>query len=194
VVVFTVVVSSALPVGTQAQSQTADPCATLPSNIAVSALLRPILEYLVVYSPTLKAQCGVIATSPLAHVVVSSTMVPIEGCLARATIRRYTTGMIYALIEIPVPTASYAELLAHEFEHVIEQIQGVDLRALARVRASGVSERAPGVYETDRARRQGRRAGDEMRRIGWSRPKPRVPEALVQSAGGMPVPRAASLR
>ena len=47
------------------------------------------------------------------------------------------------------------ELLPHELEHVLEQVEGIDLPALAKRRASGVQEVGRGVYETERARGAG---------------------------------------
>jgi hypothetical protein len=49
-----------------------------------------------------------------------------------------------------------AELVAHEFEHVIEQIEGVNLRKLARAKGSGVHEIEREVFESDRAQAAGR--------------------------------------
>ena len=49
-----------------------------------------------------------------------------------------------------------SELLAHEFEHILEQIEGLDLRRLARVKGSGVHEVEYAVFETDRAQAAGR--------------------------------------
>ena len=41
------------------------------------------------------------------------------------------------------------ELIAHEFEHVLEQLDGVDLKALAR--AGEARRLADGAFETERA-------------------------------------------
>jgi hypothetical protein len=47
------------------------------------------------------------------------------------------------------------ELLAHELEHIIEQLDGIDLAAKAAVARSGVRECVDGSFETSRAVRVG---------------------------------------
>ena len=61
---------------------------------------------------------------------------------------------IRARIELPSVT-DLTELLAIELERVVEQLEGLDLRALARRRGQGVAEVQQGVYETARARAAG---------------------------------------
>ena len=65
-------------------------------------------------------------------------------------------------VEIPVPltTIEYAELFGHEFEHILEQIDRVDLEALTAARA-GATRLADGAYETTRARKAGQTIADE---------------------------------
>lgn len=54
------------------------------------------------------------------------------------------------------PSTDHSELLAHEFEHILEQIEGLDLRTLARIRGSGVREIQYDRFESDRAQGVGR--------------------------------------
>jgi len=56
-------------------------------------------------------------------------------------------------------------LIAHEFEHIIEQLDGVDLPLMASRTASGV-HRVPGSehFETDRAIAAGHRVSEEVSR------------------------------
>ena len=76
--------------------------------------------------------------------------------------RRYSSGALIAWVEIPSlgTELEYAELLGHEFEHILEQIDLVDLEAQAEqgARPGRVED---GAYETERARlaRRGRRDG-----------------------------------
>ena len=49
------------------------------------------------------------------------------------------------------PSSNHAEMLAHEFEHILEQIEGLNLRTLSRVKGSGVREVEYAVFETERA-------------------------------------------
>ena len=54
-----------------------------------------------------------------------------------------------------------AEIIAHEFEHLLEQIDGVNLRLLSLIAGSGVTETNDGSYETRRAVLAGRRVAGE---------------------------------
>ena len=56
--------------------------------------------------------------------------------------------------------ARYVEYLAHELEHVLEQIDGTDRVRLARQHVDGVVN-VGGVYETARARSVGRTVARE---------------------------------
>jgi hypothetical protein len=52
------------------------------------------------------------------------------------------------VVELPC-VVDLTELLPHELEHVLEQVEGLDLPALAKDGSSGVQELSRGVYETD---------------------------------------------
>ena len=58
------------------------------------------------------------------------------------------------------------ELIAHEFEHIIEHLDGIDLAARAALPHTGVTEIGPGadVFETVRAKRAGLKVVSELRR------------------------------
>ncbi|MPY91018.1 MAG: hypothetical protein GEU99_24285 [Luteitalea sp.] len=58
--------------------------------------------------------------------------------------------------------ANVVEIVAHELEHVLEQVDGVPLQRLARVRGSGVAQVGPEDYETERASDVGRRVSTEL--------------------------------
>ena len=70
---------------------------------------------------------------------------------------------VRAQVHLP-PSRSLTELVGHEFEHLIEQIEGLDLKRLARVKGSGVHEGEGRVFETDRAQMAGRVVADEVDR------------------------------
>jgi len=57
------------------------------------------------------------------------------------------------------------ELIAHEMEHVIEQLDEVDLSSLAGLRDTGVSQSGPvgETFETTRAAQTGLRVAREVR-------------------------------
>jgi hypothetical protein len=138
------------------------PCADLPVNVRMNAELRRVVLGLLARSPTLQQQCATIAGARHVNVVVQypNRTLP-STCNAKATISFSAAGLVHVVIEIPV-TTRYAELLAHEFEHVVEAIEGIDLEARAKIRGSGVTKIGDRVFETARARRAGHRADFEL--------------------------------
>ena len=65
-------------------------------------------------------------------------------------------------------------MLAHEFEHVLEQIEGLNLRTLSRVKGSGVREVENAVFETERAQAAGEAVAAEAGRYARSRRRIRL--------------------
>lgn len=135
----------------------------VPSNIVVSSMYVPMLESMLRRSPTFRRQCMRIAAERLLTVRIAIALVS-SGHDARATtwIRRHDAGRLTASVEIKFKDV--AELIAHEFEHIIEQLDGVDLAAHAAQRHTGVKEvgRGRDVFETARARRAGERVLAEL--------------------------------
>src|SRR5262245_46329823 len=141
---------------------------TIPSNIQVTENARPLLRDLLALSPTLLSQCRRIGMAP--HVRVLIRLVPPTGMLwrARGTISRHEAGALVAVLEIPV-TPELAELISHELEHVIEQMEGVNLAALATMRGSLAYRDEIGRFETVRAIGVGRAAAGEVRQARLGR-------------------------
>ena len=152
----------------------------MPPNVSVVPVLMPVFEEIAAVSPTFNAQCARIASAKYVHVVVNAVMASSTTSrgTARTTMRRFASGALLANVEMPVPltTLVYAELFGHEFEHIIEQIDRVDLDALALVR-NGATRLPDGAYETARARKAGRVIADEAERPSAATimppPKPR---------------------
>jgi hypothetical protein len=143
-------------------------CTTLPANIVVPAVSHQWIEDLIARSPTLQRQCDIIAAAD--HVVVRVASLRRVGgwCRARTSFTRDRGGRLRAAIDIPV-SVDFAELLAHELEHVIEQIEGVNLRRLSRLPDSGVREVGSNVFETTRAIGAGLMAAGEALACGAGR-------------------------
>jgi hypothetical protein len=141
--------------------------AEAPVNIRVAPVLLPVFDALIAASPTFSAQCDRITGATYVRVVVT----PVLGSsttsrgTARTTIRRFASGALIASVEMPVPltTFEYADLFGHEFEHIVEQIDRVDLPAMSASRG-GATRLSDGAYETIRARKVGRAIADESER------------------------------
>lgn len=137
------------------------PCPQAPSNVRGDAALIRLFMSFVARSATMRRQCAVIAGASHVRVVLKYTARLPAFSRALSTIERYEAGFVRVAIEVPV-AADVGELLAHELEHVVEAIEGLDLPSLAKVGGSGVTELVKGVYETAGAKRTGRLASDEI--------------------------------
>jgi hypothetical protein len=166
----------------------------VPPNIQVSAVLARVFGEILAASPTFADQCERIGNARYVHVRVSAGMAASTTSrgTARTTMRRFSSGALLASVSIPVPltTMEYAELFGHEFEHIIEQIDHVDLEALTLVR-DGATRLSDGAYETTRAHRVGLVIADE-----FDHPRPDGVGSSIQLRHGSsaPLPAAASGR
>lgn len=134
----------------------------LPGNIVLSTEMARALMKIYESSATFRAQCDRIAAAPALSVIIRLDAVIPRSCLAFTLINRrgYT---LRADVHLPAAGTMMAELVGHEFEHIVEQLDGLNLRVLANVRGSGVRESAFEVYESDRAQRAGRIVAAESR-------------------------------
>lgn len=135
----------------------------LPDNLVATPGLVPIIRTMLERSSMFRRQVARIAGAP-------DLTVRIEHSFGLLTARRAQTRVVRsgshctAVIEITLRDDT-VELIAHELEHVIEQLDGVDLRAHARrshssVRAIGSDET---TFETRRARSVGLVVAQEVR-------------------------------
>ena len=145
-----------------------DTLMNIPENLHVAPELRPLTEALLERSSTFKSQCARIAAEPRLYVRATIDSRLEESTFrARSVIRRATDGAIVAFVYLPA-FGDQIEWLAHEFEHVIEQLEGVRLGALA-TRQQGVWRSGRETFETARALAAGHAALDEARgRAGMS--------------------------
>jgi hypothetical protein len=140
----------------------------LPPNLLIPPMYEPLVESMLRYSPTFARQCLRIANAPGLTIKLEFHSVPAArfGGTARARTRIIRDNdRLIATVDI-AQTVDVVELLAHEIEHVIEQLDGVDLASKARLPDSGVrAVRHEGVvFETIRARRTGLRVAEEVQR------------------------------
>jgi hypothetical protein len=135
-------------------------------NVRVTSVLVPVFDDLAQSSAMFRSQCDRIARARFVAVIVVPVMSQstISRGNARTTMRRYSSGALVATVEIPVPLtmSEYAELFGHEFEHILEQIDRVDLE---KETGSGEARRlADGSFETRRARAAGQAIAIEAER------------------------------
>jgi hypothetical protein len=136
------------------------PLPQLPSFVHLQEGLEPIVQWTLAHSPTFRQQCRVLSSAPRLSVTVDVAVRPVGSYRrARGSFRQTASGGIAAAIVI-YPSNDVPELLGHEFEHVIERLEGVDFD---RESKKGLALRmADGAFETARAVAAGRRVSGEV--------------------------------
>jgi hypothetical protein len=136
----------------------------IPANLKVPPMYRAYVESMVRWSPTFRRQCLRLANAPWLTVVMERLEAhPSETARARTRFSTDGAGRRTATMAIR-SLDDQIELIAHELEHVIEQLDGVDLRARATLPATGVhAGHDDREFETIRAIRAGRAVSKEVR-------------------------------
>jgi hypothetical protein len=137
--------------------------ASATTSIQFAQALRSSVDQMLERSGTFREQYRRIAETQSLMVGV---LVDVRLCQttdrARTTFRRYQSGLIVADVVI-APGSHPGEWIAHEFEHILELLDGRNLPQLASNHAKDVWYSGSDVIETDRAIRAGRTVRDEMR-------------------------------
>ena len=135
----------------------------MPPNIVVSSMFRPLFESMLRQSPTFRRQCMRIAAEPSLTVHVAITP-PSPGYDVRATTRLTRNGRGHLSAAVQIAPQDVQQLIAHEFEHIIEQLDGVNLAAHAAQRHTGVTAigHRGDMFETMRAKRAGLKVVSEL--------------------------------
>jgi hypothetical protein len=159
--------ASLAPVRQYVAAEAAPARLILPPNFIVPDDFRSTVESMLRGSPTFRRQCLRIAGEPTLKIVLVFRPPPWRSDVRATTaITRQPDGRKLARITIP-PRHDVVELIAHEFEHIIEQLDGVDLAARASRPNTGVRAqmREQQMFETVRATRMGRKVAREVRRL-----------------------------
>ena len=139
--------------------------ALLPSNMIMAEGLKPYLENIWRKSRTFRQQCRQIAQAQWLRISLKFEPKPGHTSYrALSTLTKTTSGVCLVTVRIFLP-GDYIEMRGHEFEHLLEQIEAVDLKAEAGKRGSAVYQNEDGFYETARAISAGRKVLAEYR--GW---------------------------
>jgi hypothetical protein len=160
------------PDKTRAQSQatlmqSGDPLTDLPPNLRVPRDLRPMLAEALKRSPTFQRQMQTLLHAQRVRMTVSyGGLRGMRMFQAHSVVTHHEYGALIVDTTLFAP-ADMVALLAHEIEHVCEQIEGVDLKTLALRRDSGVYDTG-GHYETQRAILAGHRVARELHGLSTS--------------------------
>jgi hypothetical protein len=136
----------------------------LPPNLIVSVPLQETVESMLRDSPTFRRQCARLTHSPSITVSVEQVIIPAAArSLAVTDFSFDRGGRIVAHVQLG-QAPDREEAIAHEFEHIIEQLDGVDLPSLARHATAGVRVTDHiDRFETERAVAMGRQVTHEIR-------------------------------
>jgi hypothetical protein len=136
----------------------------LPANLIVPDMVRPLVTSMYGQSPTFRRQCARLAEHQEVTVRIELAIGLRYGG-ARSRVERGHGGLNAEVqIELREP-GLYVEHIAHELEHVLEQVEGTDLARLARQRLDGVVVvNGEEGYETARAQSVGRSVAREAMR------------------------------
>ena len=175
-----VVVPCAAAAQQQSQQEQQPACATaIPGNVDAGFLASDMLA-LLRRSDTFRSQCARIAAEPRVRVRIAIVNSVDGGARAQTTLRRFGSASLQAEVEVQFGE-NYRELLAHEFEHVIEQMDGVRLTEELVARRAWLA--SSGSYETRRAAAMGTKVRGELNALtvepvqhdGLKAPAPRNP-------------------
>ena len=134
----------------------------LPRNLNVGDALRPTLHIMWQLSRTFRAQCARIERAPMLQVALTQVRGTHAGPGARTEFTKSNRRLHAAVsVSIDLSSNSLIELIAHELEHVIEQLDGVQLTGRAQ---KGVFRDANDTFETARAAHIGQQVASEVRR------------------------------
>jgi hypothetical protein len=119
----------------------------LPVNVD-GGMLAPAMLEMLSRSETFREQCHRIAAQRALRVRIGIAFQNGVDYRALTVLVRYEAGLLRAEVTL-LFAENYVELVAHEFEHVLEQVEHVDLRVNA---ALGLARQLPdGAFETPRA-------------------------------------------
>jgi hypothetical protein len=142
-------------------------CATqdgrLPDNVRVEAAFQPRIQEMLERSSSFRAQCRQLAAAPWMHIAVRQGPYFLDrhGIRAYSVIQRPQPRLFIVVVTLQA-SADPALWVAHEFEHLLEQLEEVDVRRQADTRRDAWHTRQ-GMVETGRAVRAGLRILNEVR-------------------------------
>jgi hypothetical protein len=133
-------------------------CLIVHSTLKMDHQLRAIAHAMWHRSPTFRRQVARLSQQTNLDTQLNVCTRPSGQWRAETQLRHGEGALRTATVRITMPNraATIVELIAHELEHIVEQLDGVDLpRTATRSDASGVYQTHGGRFETERARRVG---------------------------------------
>ena len=143
--------SSQNAVSVYVAERSGDATGDVTPNISLPGTYRPLVAMMLARSATFRRQCARLAAAPHLSIVIRAEAPNGTQAPALTRIRREADGRLTATMQL-APSSRSPELIAHEFEHIIEQLDGVDLAIMSRLRSTGVKRVGEvDAFETRRA-------------------------------------------
>jgi hypothetical protein len=143
-----------LLVAAHAEHVTPTAASGLPANLVVPASHRHVLQEMWEKSPTFRVQCERIARAR--GLIIRIHLFPSKARLANGSTHLVIKPGAALTADVYIGQHKrVVELIAHEIEHIIERLEGIDLSQVARRAPDVVWASAEGEYETRRALRSG---------------------------------------
>jgi hypothetical protein len=162
------------------------PC-SVSNALQISSELQKPVDRMLRVSPTFLSQyCRIVRATGLLVGVRMDIELMERRLRARSVVRRYRSGLVVVAVAI-APGPRNEEWIAHEFEHILEQLDGLDLSKLARMRARQVWFSGPALIETHRAIEAG---GSCSTKCENSRVHARLPSPAFPSTAERPIVQA----
>jgi Tol biopolymer transport system component len=136
----------------------------VPPNLNAGAF-QPIVERMWRGSPTFRRQCSRLAAEPQLTVSIRADVTSRRSTRAESEMARRRGALVRADIVLHSPRDA-VELIAHEVEHIIEQLDGAEPQ---RTESCEGHANLPGIVETCRAVEAGRRVAREVEEAGAAR-------------------------
>ena len=152
-----VVLGSSLTVGVAQEGEIQARPRRWPCLLVVRPTLDRVVDDGLARSPTFRRQCEELAAARAVVVMEWGRTDSQSRAISKMDVK---DGVVVAVVSIP-PVADAIELVAHEFQHVIERTRALDFEAESKRPASGVW-RAFGGYETQAALDVGRQVAREV--------------------------------
>lgn len=139
-----------------------DPCAMLPAGSSIPRMAGALIERMFRASPTFRRQWVRLTAARVRVRITLDHGRIVDGSAARSLIDAAT---LQVHIQLRGADRRLPEHLAHEIEHVLEQLDGADLAEAAARGVRGVAGAAGSAFETRRAIVIGRIVAGEVQRV-----------------------------
>ena len=167
---YALVMAAGLGIDAPARAADAAPspaarCEALAGGLRLAARLQPVVADMCRRAPTFRRPVVRLAAQPGLVVTVEPAVFAISSrALAMTDITRVNGEVRTAYVRVPAGhDLLLVELLGHEFEHILEQLDGVELSTwVGRSGVYRVGDPRSGPVETERARQVGRLVAGEF--------------------------------